>query len=111
MNRCVFECTCFLPSTSMVHLQRAVSARFATSGAPDAFDQGRRPVLHHPAKGSHPERPQQGWQEIRSLGNSHCLVDENELTNIGNSHCLVLTIPTDIGTSFFFWILEFDNSN
>jgi hypothetical protein len=30
------------------------------------------------------------------------LVDENELTNIRNSHCLVLTIPTDIGTSFFF---------
>ena len=90
------ECTCFLPSTGVVRLQRAVSARFATSGAPGAFDQGCRPVLHHPAEGSHPERPQQGWQEIRSLGNSHCLVDENE-------HVFF----------FFFWggVLEFDTSN
>ena len=90
MHRCVFECTCFLPSTTFVCNQ--LSARFATSGAPGAFDQGRRPVLHHPAEGSHPERPQQGWQEIRSLGNSHCLVDENE-------------------HFFFFLVLKFDNSN
>lgn len=95
MHRCVIEkmnAHVFLPSTSVVRLQRAVSARFATSGAPGAFDQGCRPVLHHPAEGSHPERPQQGWQEIRSLGNSHCLVDENE-------------------QFFFLEVLEFDNSN
>ena len=51
----------FFPS--MVRLERAV-ARLVASGAPGAFDQGRRPVLHRQAEGSHFERPQQGWQDM-----------------------------------------------